>query len=186
MRKPQAVPGTCWALDQLVGVAAVSQHHGMGTGGPGFLVGPGISDPCCKNTLNLLDQRQPVRTFLLCQTRRFHCRPESVWWLRGDLHCHCGGSPAFPGSSSSRSWSYWPPLVALFPLRGPTHNRAVGTVMAILFLFLPLGAQNQRETSALPPRYREQRNGRQLRLDISQPGPKRLSAAILSSYRWGN
>lgn len=44
---------------------------------------------------------------------------------------------------------------ALPPPCGPTQDRAAVTVMVILFLFLPLGAQKQKETLALQPRYGE-------------------------------
>lgn len=97
---------------------------------------------------------------------------------KGDLCCHYRGSPAFLGQLNSSRWLHWPQLVALFPLHGPTHDRAVVTVMAILFLFLPLEAQNQRETSALLPCYREQGNGQAAEFGCSQPGPDRLRVTV--------
>lgn len=101
-----------------------------------------------------------------------------VWWRKGGLCYHYRGSPAFLGQLNSSRWLHWPQLVALFPLHGPTHDRAVVTVMAILFLFLPLESQNQRETSALLPCYREQGNGQAAEFGCSQPGPDRLRVTV--------
>lgn len=154
------------ARSEIIAVAEDSKPHGTwvpswtryGTLPPS--AGPSGSPPHSPGSEGPDRQRCTCRVHGLC------CYPVYLVALRRPALS--GGFPAIQGCLSNRSWLRWPQWVALFPLRGATHDRE--PLLSWLFLLLPLGAPNQREISAPLPRYREQRNGVWGELDfLSQP-----------------